>query len=82
MTNLSQLMVFARYMNGPTIEEEFLFCKHLEATTKAEDVMAVVLTFFEEMNLNWKTLAGVCSDGAQAMSMLCTFPQSYRTKCC
>ena len=54
VANLSQLLVFARYMNGPVIEEEFLFCKPLETTTKAEDVMAVVSTFFEEMNLNWK----------------------------
>ena len=54
-------------MNGPVIEEEFLSCKPLETTTKAEDVMAVVPTFFEEMNLNWKKLADVCSDGAPAM---------------
>ena len=67
VANLSQLMVFARYMNGPTIEEEFLFCKPLETTTKAEDVMAVVSTFFGEMNLSWKNIVGVCSDGAPAM---------------
>ena len=35
-----KLMVFARYINGPTIEEEFLFCKPLETTTKAEYFMA------------------------------------------
>ena len=40
VANLSQLMVFARYMNSPMIEEEFLFYKPLETTTKAEDVMA------------------------------------------
>ena len=67
VANLSQLLVFARYMNGPVIEEEFLFCKPLETATKAEGVMAVVSTFFEEMNLNWKKLAGVCSDRAPAM---------------
>ena len=67
VANLSQLMVFARYMNGPVSEEEFLFCKPLETTTKAKDVMAVVSTFFERINLNWKKLAGVCSDGAPAM---------------
>ena len=52
LANLSQLMVFARIMNGSVIEEEFLFCKPLDTTTKAEDVMAVVSTFFEGMNLN------------------------------
>ena len=67
VANLSQLMVFARYINGKVIEEEFLFCKPLETTTKAEDVMAVVSTFFREMNLDWKRLARVCSDGAPAM---------------
>ncbi|KAI6658232.1 Zinc finger protein [Oopsacas minuta] len=67
VANLSQLMVFARYMNGPTIEEEFLFCKPLETTTKAEDVMALASTFFGDMNLTWKNIVEVCSDGAPAM---------------
>ena len=66
VANLSQLLVFARYMNGPVIEGELLFCKPLETTTKAEDVMAVVSNFFEEMYLNWKKLARVCSGGAPA----------------
>ena len=37
VANLSQLMVFARYMNGPVIEE-FLFCKPLETTIKVSPI--------------------------------------------
>ena len=47
--NLSQLMFFA-----PVTKVKCLFLEPLETTTKAEDTMAVVSTFFEEMNLNWK----------------------------
>ena len=47
MANLSQLIVFARFMNDPVFEEEFLFCKPLETKTKAENVMSVVSTLFE-----------------------------------
>ena len=44
----SQLMVFARYVHRDSVEEEFLFCRALEATTKADDVMAYVSSFFEQ----------------------------------
>ena len=55
----SQLMVFARYV--------FFFCRALEATTKADDVMAYISSFFEEAKFPWNKLVGVCTDGAPAM---------------
>ena len=63
----SQLMVFARYVHRDSVEEEFLFCRALEATTKADDVMAYVSSFFEEAKFPWNKLVGVCTDGAPAM---------------
>ena len=44
-----------------------MLCCPLETTTKADDVLAVVSTFFEENNLSWDRLVGVCTDGAPAM---------------
>ena len=37
--NLSQLMVFVRYICNQTIEEDFLFYRPLQTTTKASDVL-------------------------------------------
>uniref|UniRef100_K7G861 DUF4371 domain-containing protein n=1 Tax=Pelodiscus sinensis TaxID=13735 RepID=K7G861_PELSI len=38
----SQLLVFARYMVEGDFKDEFLFCKTLDTTTKAQDVMEIV----------------------------------------
>lgn len=42
----SQLLVFARYVCEGDIKDELLFCKALDATTKATDVMQIVNDFF------------------------------------
>ena len=63
----SQLMVLARYVYRDFVEEEFLFCRALDATTKADDVMAYMSSFFEEARFPWDKLVGVCTDGAPAM---------------
>ena len=65
--NLSQLMVFVCYIRNKTIEEDFLFCRPLETTTKASDVLKLVEDFFTEENLDWAKLGSVCTDGAPAM---------------
>uniref|UniRef100_K7G9P4 DUF4371 domain-containing protein n=1 Tax=Pelodiscus sinensis TaxID=13735 RepID=K7G9P4_PELSI len=60
------LLVFARYMVEGDFKDEFLFCKTLDATTKAQDVMEFV-NFFEVHGLDWVNLVGVTTDGAPAM---------------
>ena len=44
-----------------------LFCRPLETTTKAEDVLKLVDAYFEEKDMKWESLVGVCTDGAPAM---------------
>ncbi|XP_068246552.1 zinc finger BED domain-containing protein 5-like [Palaemon carinicauda] len=39
----------------------------LETTTKADDVMEKVSTFFQEEDLQWENMCGVYTDGAPAM---------------
>ena len=67
VANLSQLMVFVRYVHNQAIEEDFLFCRPLETTTKASDVFKLVEEFFETEKLDWDKLDSVCTDGAPAM---------------
>ena len=42
VAEMSQLIVFVRYVKGEEIKEEFLFCKPLTTTTKAADVKKLV----------------------------------------
>ena len=57
-------MVYVRFVGSATIEEEILFCKSLETTTKAEDVFRVVDAYFHKNGMKWEKLVGVCTDGA------------------
>ena len=66
VAQLSQLMVYVRFVGSATIEEEMLFCKSLETTTKTEDVFRVVDAYFHKNGMKWAKLVGVCTDGAPA----------------
>ena len=46
VAQLSQLMVYVRFVGSATIEEEMLFCKSLETTTKAEDCSELLMHTF------------------------------------
>ena len=66
ISNLSQLLVYVRYVANENINEEFLFCQPLEPS-KAADVFPMLIDFFDKTELSWSKLVGVCSDGAPAM---------------
>ena len=53
VTSCSQLLVFVRYINSCDIKDQFLFCSALVITTKADDVMKKVSTFFQDEDLQW-----------------------------
>ena len=63
----SQLMAFVRYIHSGKLKEKFLFCKALKSTIKTLDVLSTMSTFFENNNLSWLNLCGVCTDGAPEM---------------
>ena len=67
VSNLSQLLVYIRYVADDRISEEFLFCQPLEITSKAADVFQLLMDFFDKTELSWSKLVGVCTDGAPAM---------------
>ena len=67
ISNLSQLLVYVRYVADERINEEFLFCQPLETISKAVDVFQMLIDFFDKTELSWSKLVGVCTDGAPAM---------------
>ena len=67
VASCSQLLVFARYLTGFAVKEEFLFCSPLKATTKSEDIMNIVNHFMEENGIEWAKLGSLCMDGAPGM---------------
>ena len=67
ISNLSQLLVYVRYVADERINKEFLFCQPLETTSKAVDVFQMLIDFFDKTELSWSKLVGVCTDGAAAM---------------
>ena len=52
VANLHKLMAFIRYVKGPEIKEEFLFCKQLITTAKAIDVKNILDDFFTSNGLS------------------------------
>ena len=66
ISNLSQLLVYVRYVADERINEQFLFCQPLETTSKAVDVFQMLIDFFDKTELSWSKLVGVCTDGAPA----------------
>ena len=67
ISNLSQLLVYVRFVADERINEEFLFCQPLETTSKAVDVFQMLIDFFDKTELSSSKLVGVCTDGAPAI---------------
>ena len=65
--NISQFMVYVRYIHDGKILDDFLFCRWLTSKTTAHDVLKVVSDFFITEGLSWENVVGICTDGAPAM---------------
>ena len=63
----AQLMVFARYISGEDLKENFLFCCTIDSTTRGEDIFNKVSNFFEREELSWNNVCGCTTDGAPSM---------------
>ena len=46
VASLSQLIAFVRYIDKDAMNTEFLFCKPLKTTCKAEDIYELLSDFF------------------------------------
>ena len=67
ISNISQLIVYTRYIKDCGIKDEFLFCQGLQTTSKAADVFRLVDEFFQRHQIKWEKVGSVCTDGAPAM---------------
>ncbi|XP_068204577.1 zinc finger BED domain-containing protein 5-like [Palaemon carinicauda] len=67
VSQCSPLLVYTRFIWKESLEEDMLFCCSLESSTTADDVFKAVSGFFQENDISWEKLIGVCTDGAPAM---------------
>ena len=67
VASCTQLLVFVRYIHLGDVKEEFLFCSELKTTTRSADILEKIKTFFDSAKLSWKSVCGICTDGAPAM---------------
>lgn len=67
VASCSQLIAFVRYVRAQTVREDFLFCRSIETTTTAKDVLRILEDFFRENDLDLAIIGSVCTDGAPAM---------------
>ena len=65
VASCSQLLVFVCYIHMENVKEEFLYCKALETSATAQDVMVSISNFFYIESLQWGNHCGVYKDGAQ-----------------
>ena len=67
VANLAQVCKYVRYILEGHLENEFLFSKRLDTKTTAKNIFNKVNRFFEEHDIQWKYVIGVCTDGAPAI---------------
>ena len=67
VASCAQLLVFVRYIHLGDVKEKFLFCSELETITRSTDIMEKIETFFNSAKLQWKSVCGICTDGAPAI---------------
>ena len=67
ISSLSELMCFVRYIENGDLQTNFVFCKSLETTTRARDVMEHVEQYMSNHNMSLSSLSYCTTDGAPAM---------------
>lgn len=67
LTNQAILIGFVRYVHGEEIVEDiFCFCSLPDRTT-GEKIFQAIDDIFRKYKLDWKSVIGLCTDGAGAM---------------
>ena len=91
IASLSQLIAFVRHIDKDKMNTEFLFCKPLKTTSKAEDIYDLLFGYFHIHKIDWNTLVSSTTHGAPAMMgkrtgvikrLKCVAPQLIGKHCC
>ncbi|GBM33134.1 Zinc finger BED domain-containing protein 5 [Araneus ventricosus] len=67
VSDLSILLVIARYLNVNELEENLLLCYTLIKICTVEDIFNAVQGYFYENEMDWAKCSGVCTDGGKSM---------------
>ncbi|KAL1270838.1 hypothetical protein QQF64_029854 [Cirrhinus molitorella] len=67
VANLSNLLVYVRYLFENTVHEDFLFCCPLATHSTGEDIFNLMDSFFRVNEIDWALCVGICTDGAKSM---------------
>ncbi|GBM81527.1 Zinc finger BED domain-containing protein 5 [Araneus ventricosus] len=68
VSDLSILLVIARYLNVNELEENLLLCYPLTKRSTGEDIFNAIQGYFCEKEMDWAKCCGVCTDGGKSMS--------------
>lgn len=61
------LIVYVQYIEDTKLKQDILMSVNLTTTTRGEDIVSVVDTYFAKHNLPYKNVVACCTDGAAAM---------------
>ena len=64
----AQLMVYVRYIEELSVQDEFLFCHPLPTRTTAEEIFKALNEFMQESHIDWSRCCRICTDGVRAMT--------------
>jgi len=64
IAGLAVLLVFVRYVNMDSFEEDFLFCRPLLSNTSEVQIFGLLDNFFTENEIPWTNCIDVCTDCA------------------
>ncbi|GBM07456.1 Zinc finger BED domain-containing protein 5 [Araneus ventricosus] len=67
VSDLSILLVIARYFNVNELEENLLLCYPLTKRCADEDIFNVIQGYFCENEIDWAKCCGVCTDGGNSI---------------
>ena len=65
--SLSQLISYVRYIDHDNMKTEFLFCKPLKTTARADDIFDIINIYFQSHNIDWKKLVFCTTDRAPSI---------------
>ncbi|KAJ8886839.1 hypothetical protein PR048_013051 [Dryococelus australis] len=68
ISQLAVLIVFVHYVYLQSYQEDLLLCRPLPTNTSGSEIFNILNEFFSSNEIPWEDCAGICTDGAKAMT--------------